>query len=259
MNCKTAFNYSLQKEKERLKRCSENFSKGLDELGELLATNAIKFYGTDIIKKEEIMFGIGRTMSEEDKKLRAIRESIAHWEKDIVKPLKEGDTIERRGRSKTWKRSGDNLETGSGYCALCVFMGFSVMDDSRECEECPLSQAGFGCTEKDSAYRKFYSDLTLETAQNMVLILKNVLIDALEEKRRNEKPEYVKTAVPKIKKGQIWKSKTEGCYHVIIDVEEDGLNKDYCLSGRYTYSHDDFDILRFFDLCPNAKITVEEK
>jgi len=214
--------YMQQQEKGKLKRCSENFSKDLEELGNLMAIHAMQI-------KE-------KTMSEEDKKIRAIRESISHWERDILKPLQEGRKISDFDR-QFWE-DGERLATGIGACALCSFVGFNGSNE-EVCKKCPLSQAGYGCVLKDSPYLQFTYHPTLENAQNMMLVLQQVLIDTLEEKRQSEKceiDEEKEKPTPTIIRPGLWyNSKNDS--HLVLFKNQDVQDvwEYYCLYWQRDY------------------------
>jgi hypothetical protein len=111
--------------------------------------------------------------------IKAIKDSIEHWEVDILKPLKEGERIHRLtvGIFKTTKlywlakdgiRSKGMVSCCSEDCALCkIYFGEYRGDD---CGDCPL-----GSCERGSVYSVFYNDPTIETAEAMINTLKGLL------------------------------------------------------------------------------------
>jgi len=130
-----------------------------------------------------------------EQKIQAIRESISHWKRDILKPLQEGRKI-----SEFDRQFGENDERLAKGVSTCAFYQF--------------------------AYHP-----TLENAQNMVLVLQQVLIDALEEKRqRIEKP-----APTTIRPG-LWYNSKDVSYLVLFknqDVQD--VWEYYCLHWQRDY------------------------
>lgn len=57
----------------------------------------------------------------------ALKKSIRHWEKDIIKPLREGRKIYIPNMS--WKDTGKKLKYRGEHCELCRVYG----DDCRNC------------------------------------------------------------------------------------------------------------------------------
>jgi hypothetical protein len=114
------------------------------------------------LKKEDTMW--------DEKTVQAIKDSVGHWEEDIVKPLKGGGISEK---------------TGAHNCPLCNLVGFHSMFSMGECEtKCPLSLRGMSCFSENSPYKTFMSNKTLENAQNMVLALKSLFYP--EEPKKEE-------------------------------------------------------------------------
>lgn len=207
--------------------------------------------------------------------IQAIRDSIEHWERDILKPLKQGNEIKRVSKDITlqersivlhWIPSGEKVKCYSDSCALCkVFYG-----KLQPCEGCPLYEAGFACVESNSPYTEFYHNPCLDTAQNMVLVLGNLLIDALEEKRRIEKRRIEKSKIdvkkekPIIIRPGLWYNTKKDVYFVLFKNQEDNnVWEYYCLQwdfdSTYRYRREELEIKikkETWIYCPNAKIKV---
>ena len=101
------------------------------------------------------------------KVIKAIKASIEHWEWDIVKPLKEGDTIIKMD-GHHWSATGLRVKIGHGDCALCIL--YEDQEWGYDCDKCPLHHCGSG-----SAYSEFAYNPCLKTAQAMVRKLKSLL------------------------------------------------------------------------------------
>jgi len=105
-----------------------------------------------------------------EQKIKAIEDSIKHWEEDIVKPLQDGMTIDG-----AWFWTGTSLVVpiGGNSCPLCkIYYG------KKGCCVCPLESCSY-----DSTWREFAFNPCLKTAQAMVYELRAILImeDAKDE------------------------------------------------------------------------------
>ena len=96
-----------------------------------------------------------------NKDLELLRKSIKHWCLDIRRPLLKGGEITGRFY---WKGNYDDVKMFNNSCALC-------MEYNGMCASCPLDIIGEKCSGKDSAYLKFYCNLNIESANNMITIL----------------------------------------------------------------------------------------
>jgi hypothetical protein len=108
--------------------------------------------------------------------VKAIRDSIKHWEEDMLKPLKAGKTIVlawcggRPYRLKPhWACKDDKLsmELVKCYgedCALCHIY------QTDYCMDCPLGNCGSG-----SPYSRFRLNPCIDTAEAMIKALEDLL------------------------------------------------------------------------------------
>lgn len=99
------------------------------------------------------------------KLIRAIKASIRHWERDIVKPLEEGREIDKfLWGGLWWEKTTKQVPCTIDSCALCRIFFFN------DCIDCPLESCG-----ENSTYEKFYENPCLKTARAMVRKLKSLL------------------------------------------------------------------------------------
>ena len=86
----------------------------------------------------------------------AVKESVKHWEEDILKPLQNGETI-KRGERLYWNssRTGEVRYRGE-YCSLCKFF-------NHDCDDCFLD-----CNNENSPWKKFVNNPDTATATAMV-------------------------------------------------------------------------------------------
>ena len=109
------------------------------------------------------------------KDLELLRESIKHWCLDIRRPLLRGDEVIG---DFEWKIDGSKVKMFSDDCALCV-------EYDGMCRSCPLNIIGEKCLSENSAYLKFYYNLNIESANNMIAVLvKDYWISMSEGKER---------------------------------------------------------------------------
>lgn len=92
------------------------------------------------------------------KDLELLRESIKHWCLDIRRPLLKGGEITDMFE---WAIKGGTVEMFSENCALCQEYGLA-------CAGCPLHETNNTCSDKGSAYREFYKNTDIKSANNMI-------------------------------------------------------------------------------------------
>lgn len=95
--------------------------------------------------------------------IKAIKDSIKHWEDDIVKPLKEGRKI-KHGSTLIWQDTQEPIPCFTSHCPLCHAVGFG-------CSLCPLVHCGL----PGYPWYTFIHNPRLKTAQAMVDKLKSLL------------------------------------------------------------------------------------
>ena len=108
---------------------------------------------------------------------QAIKDSITHWENDVVKPLKRGHKIIRNDDGLVWEDTLIPVKYAADDCALCVYT------ESRDNHsECPYVKFyGVDCDDnkweivKEGHWRTFVINPNLKTAQAMVRALKRML------------------------------------------------------------------------------------
>jgi hypothetical protein len=111
-----------------------------------------------------------------DKKtIQAIKDSIKHWEVDILKPLREGKKI---GGSLIvrWLRKDGSLgkkevKCSTADCALCKLFYHPYTD----CDRCPLNIIDNDCCDSGSSYLAFRDNPNIKTAEAMINTLKSLL------------------------------------------------------------------------------------
>lgn len=103
--------------------------------------------------------------------IRAIKSSIKHWERDILKPLRAGDKI--RGCPDCgciyWQKNGKSVPYDQNACPLC-----KLYFDAY-CVGCPLNENGMRCGALDSPYEKFTNTPTLRNTKAMIKALQSLL------------------------------------------------------------------------------------
>ena len=110
--------------------------------------------------------------TEEEEK--AIKDSIKHWEKDIVAPLCEGRKIIEQGYSLVWEDTKKKVHCMDLHCPLCHMVG---KNESRCSDGCPYYvHYDFSCDMTgDGHWAKFREKPNLKTAVGMVNALKKLL------------------------------------------------------------------------------------
>jgi hypothetical protein len=91
---------------------------------------------------------------------KAIKDSIEHWNTDIIARFKAGDTILRDQYGHLIWTDGTSVKCYSANCPLCV-----VTDAT--CKKCPLQFCG-----THSPWNNFHCDPTLQNAKNMIKHIK---------------------------------------------------------------------------------------
>ena len=107
------------------------------------------------------------------KDLELLRKSIKHWCLDIRRPLIKGGEITG---AFFWRGNCDSVKMFSTDCALC-------MEYSPTCNFCPLNMIGEKCCSANSAYLKFYCNLNIESADNMITVLVTAYWIAMSEEK----------------------------------------------------------------------------
>ena len=107
----------------------------------------------------------------------AIRESIRHWEVDIIQPLKEGRVI--GNMTMSWTDTQEQVPCTSKDCPLCdVYLDEDNLDeDLQECEHCPyFKHYGYVCDDPQGHWTAFNDNPNLKNAEGMKLALLELLI-----------------------------------------------------------------------------------
>ena len=105
--------------------------------------------------------------------IKAVNDSIKHWNKDIIKPLEAGKKIGLPSCGfwpfLEWKHNGMEVKAYAEYCPLC-----EIVDENCDC--CPLI-----CCDEDSPWAKFHDKPTLTNARKMVKSLQKIDITKIED------------------------------------------------------------------------------
>ncbi len=99
-----------------------------------------------------------------------IKDSIKHWQRDILKPLQKGrkTMYKKGGYFLRWKDTLQVVPVYGDYCPLCEY--------TKECcSICPLAIKDLGCNDAGSPWRKFINRHTVQNAQKMIDALKSLL------------------------------------------------------------------------------------
>ena len=108
-------------------------------------------------------------MISKERRIKAIEQSIKHWEDGIVNPLKEGRSIIRIDKRPRWEDTEKLVPCFGKNCPLCALYNNNAV--LSPCYDCPLESCG-----NDSTWIKFIDNPNLKTAQAMVYELKGTLI-----------------------------------------------------------------------------------
>lgn len=120
-----------------------------------------------------------------------VKRSIKHWKDDIVKPLKDGDTIVGPDYDLCWVKTGCDVTIGAESCDLCEEYN---MSPDFDCKNCPyLKHHGYKCFTSnmecdaiteiiddeevtvEGHYFIFTNNPTLENALSMIEALKAII------------------------------------------------------------------------------------
>lgn len=104
------------------------------------------------------------TIITKEQRIKAIEDSIKHWQEDIVKPLQDGRII----TWFSWDDTGEPVPYTGSSCALCVLY-YEPKEDI--CTDCPLESCSY-----DTTWYDFTNNPCLKTAQAMVYELRAILI-----------------------------------------------------------------------------------
>lgn len=109
-----------------------------------------------------------------EKEIVAVKESIGHWQRDILNPLKKNRKISRKDFVLYWKDTKEEVKCQAEDCTLCD------LDQLRHifaCELCPYHvKYGHGCdSPRTGDWRRFFNKPNLINAQKMVDALKGIL------------------------------------------------------------------------------------
>jgi hypothetical protein len=98
---------------------------------------------------------------------KTIRDSIRHWEIDIVSQLRLGREIEKQGGILEWTDNGQPVPCYSDSCSLCL-------EVNNDCRKCYFTHYyGKSCT--FIAWRDFNRYRNLEAALKMVNALREIM------------------------------------------------------------------------------------
>ena len=110
-----------------------------------------------------------------EKEKDAIKKAISHWLKDIVKPLRKGETVKTIKQDLCWEKSCDPVPCHADSCALCNEF---FLDTRRfDCPRCPYTMFyGVFCASHDSGHwYQWISKPSLITATAMLNSLRKLL------------------------------------------------------------------------------------
>lgn len=103
------------------------------------------------------------------KEIKLIEKSIRHWEKDIIKPLQDGDRIISGGMSRLFKSTLGYVHDNAGDCHLCI--GF-------RCTDCPYYKYYRTSCCVEGHWAKYQRKPNLRTAKAMRDSLIKILEDS---------------------------------------------------------------------------------
>lgn len=123
-------------------------------------------------------------MHVQEKLLNAIIKSIKHWEKDILKKLKDGDqAFLNPAGILFWKVDETEVSCYEKDCPLCLHRNkYSIYSISDSCLECPLFKCTkIDCNESGSSWSNWLTYPSEKTANAMIRDLKKTLLWYLQE------------------------------------------------------------------------------
>ena len=100
------------------------------------------------------------------KEITAIRKSVEHWDKDIIRHFRDGDTIEDHKYSPRWKNSNKLVMMFSKDCPLCRMVRARA-NSSYKCENCPYTRAYHRDCDMRGHWSNFYNNQNLAAAKLM--------------------------------------------------------------------------------------------
>lgn len=115
------------------------------------------------------------------KGVKAVKDSIAHWKRDILAKLKKGIAIkEKEWDILVWADNGKEVKCRSSSCPLCrIYYDYF---NEIACFACPYYKKYRNpCTQSDRGtsfvghWRKFRENLCLKTCNGMIESLENIL------------------------------------------------------------------------------------
>jgi len=106
--------------------------------------------------------------------IKALQETVHHWEKDILSRLLRGDVIRRGQRGEICWQDGEPVKCYAEYSAVCKA---SVDRVGRlNCSRCPYYRYhAEQCDDQGSRWDCFMRDPGIETCAEMIAGLKEVL------------------------------------------------------------------------------------
>lgn len=117
--------------------------------------------------------------------IQAIKDSIEHWEINVLKPSKSGKQFKKTltGGLDDGKWIDETIvKSCDRFFPLCEWHNNNYIYSARElvtihhCTGCPLHDSGNGCDSySENPYRKFEQNPCIETAQAMIDTLKSLL------------------------------------------------------------------------------------
>lgn len=100
--------------------------------------------------------------------IRAIKASIKHRERDILKPLQGGHKIHVTSMNKLEWENDKTVKCYDTYCPLCIVNQFF-------CPNCPLDKIDDNCNDYDSTWKRFRNKPNITTTKAMIRKLKSLL------------------------------------------------------------------------------------
>lgn len=104
------------------------------------------------------------------KEIKAVKDSIKHWQRDILKPLQDGNKIDSYHH---WVKGEKPVMFHGSDCALC---DLRRQRKSNSCESCSyFEKYGYACSAPNGTWYKFYMNSNLRTCKAMIKALEDIL------------------------------------------------------------------------------------
>lgn len=110
--------------------------------------------------------------------IKAVKDSVKHWKKDIRDRLEKGDLILTDYFPYIWSSDNSAVKMYDENCALCLLLKNNNVYGFKFCTDCVYyKKYGVFCTglNNTGAWENFRQNPTLRTCNKMIKALENIL------------------------------------------------------------------------------------